>query len=185
MCSHWKYYLAAILNMCLMPLMVCAWWLFLILLTDSWTDKPLWLDGHLWLVDKLVFHIKTELEYISLRVYILCHDPSHGGSYMAEGAYFIRIGLPPCVVPGDFLNLSLYGLIWSLSWPFARACSMSDVRWSWGCNSTFHLSFDYARGRPLSWYSVSHDGLCTILRRTAVLPGSADVLQDSVRFHYC
>ena len=29
-----------------------------------------------------------------------CHDPSHGGSYVAEGAYFIRIGLPPRVVPG-------------------------------------------------------------------------------------
>ena len=42
---------------------------------------------------------------------ISCHDPSHGGSYVAEGAYFIRIGLPPRVVPGDFLNLSLYGLI--------------------------------------------------------------------------
>ena len=40
-----------------------------------------------------------------------CHDPSHGGSYMAEGAFFIRIGLPPHVVPGDSLNLSLYGLI--------------------------------------------------------------------------
>ena len=30
---------------------------------------------------------------------------------MAEGTFFIRIGLPPRVVPGDFLNLSLYGLI--------------------------------------------------------------------------
>ena len=40
-----------------------------------------------------------------------CHDPSHGGSYMAEGAFFIRIGLPPRVVPGDFLDLSLYRLI--------------------------------------------------------------------------
>ena len=30
---------------------------------------------------------------------------------MAEGAFFIRVGLPPRVVPGDFLNLSLYGLI--------------------------------------------------------------------------
>ena len=40
-----------------------------------------------------------------------CHDPSHGGSYMAEGAFFIRIGLPPRVVPGDFLNLSPYRLI--------------------------------------------------------------------------
>ena len=43
--------------------------------------------------------------------HLLCHDPSHGGSYMAEGVFFIRIGLPPRVVSGDFLNLSLYGLI--------------------------------------------------------------------------
>ena len=32
-----------------------------------------------------------------------CHDPSHGGSYMAEGAFYIRIGLPPRVVSGDCL----------------------------------------------------------------------------------
>ena len=31
----------------------------------------------------------------------ICHDPSHGGSYMAEGAFYIRIGLPPRVVSGD------------------------------------------------------------------------------------
>ena len=31
MCSHWICYLAVILDMCLMPLVVCAWWLFLIL----------------------------------------------------------------------------------------------------------------------------------------------------------
>ena len=30
---------------------------------------------------------------------------------MAEGAFYIRIGLPPCVVLGDCLTLSLYGLI--------------------------------------------------------------------------
>ena len=34
---------------------------------------------------------------------VLCHDPSHGGSYMAEGAFYIRIGLPPRVVSGDCL----------------------------------------------------------------------------------
>ena len=31
MCSHWIRALADILDMCLMPLAVCAWWLFLIL----------------------------------------------------------------------------------------------------------------------------------------------------------
>ena len=40
-----------------------------------------------------------------------CYDPSHGGFYMAEGAFYIRIGLPPHVVSGDCLALSLYGLI--------------------------------------------------------------------------
>ena len=30
---------------------------------------------------------------------------------MAEGAFYIRIGLPPHVVSGDCLVLSLYGLI--------------------------------------------------------------------------
>ena len=49
--------------------------------------------------------------YIHTALSTVCHDPSHGGSYMAEGVFFIRIGLPPRVVPGDFLNLSLYGLI--------------------------------------------------------------------------
>ena len=40
-----------------------------------------------------------------------CHDPSHGGSYMAEGAFYIRIRLPPRVVSGDCLTSSRYGLI--------------------------------------------------------------------------
>ena len=53
-----------------------------------------------------------------------CHDPSHGGSYMAEGAFFIRIGLPPHVVSGDCLASSSHSMPPSL---FARACSMSDV----------------------------------------------------------
>ena len=35
-----------------------------------------------------------------------CHDPSHGGSYMAEGAFYIRIGLPPRFVLGDCLASS-------------------------------------------------------------------------------
>ena len=42
---------------------------------------------------------------------LICHDPSHGGFYMAEGVFYIRIGLPPRVVSGDCLVLSLYGLM--------------------------------------------------------------------------
>src|ERR1700761_5389959 len=45
--------------------------------------------------------------------------------------------------------------------PIARIC--------WGCTSTYISSCDYARGRPLAWYFVSHDGLCTIINRTIVL----------------
>ena len=41
----------------------------------------------------------------------MCHDPSHGGFYMAEGAFYIRIRLPPHVVSGDYLTLPCYGLI--------------------------------------------------------------------------
>ena len=33
----------------------------------------------------------------------MCHDPSHGGSYVAEGAFCIRIGLSPRIVSGDCL----------------------------------------------------------------------------------
>ena len=40
-----------------------------------------------------------------------CHDPSHGGSYMAEGAFGIRIGLPPRVVLGDCLVTSCIRLV--------------------------------------------------------------------------
>ena len=36
-----------------------------------------------------------------------CRDLSHGGFYMAEGAFYIRIGLPPRVVSGDYLALPL------------------------------------------------------------------------------
>ena len=40
-----------------------------------------------------------------------CHDPSHGGSYMAEGAFCIRIGLPPRFVLGDCLAASCNRLV--------------------------------------------------------------------------
>ena len=65
-----------------------------------------------------------------------CHDPSHGGFYMAEGAFYIRIGLLPRVVSGDCLALSRCGLIDRYlhcrhAYPMSR---------DWGCTSTSSLS---------------------------------------------
>ena len=79
---------------------------------------------------------------------------------MDEGAFHIRIGLPPHIVSGDCL---------ASSFVFARACSMSDVHDLGVVLDTSYLSCDYVRGRPLAWYPVSHDRLCTILGRTIVL----------------
>ena len=74
-----------------------------------------------------------------------CHDPSHGGFYMAEGAFYIRIGLLPCVVSGDRLALSHCGLI-DRYLHCRRAHPMSH---DWGCTSmSYHspyvLPFVYA-----------------------------------------
>ena len=33
----------------------------------------------------------------------ICQGPSHGGSYMDKGMSYIRIGLLPVVVSGDYL----------------------------------------------------------------------------------
>ena len=68
--------------------------------------------------------------------YISCHDPSHGGFYMAEGASYIRIGLPPHVVSGDRLVLSCYGLT-ARYLHCRRTYPMSR---DWGCTSTHVLS---------------------------------------------
>ena len=67
MCSHWIRTLAVILDMCLMPLAVCAWWLFLILtfvfhvlispcgLTDTydWTMAYVSHSSSAWMTDSL------------------------------------------------------------------------------------------------------------------------------------
>ena len=37
--------------------------------------------------------------------HLLCQGSSHGGSYMDKGMSYIRIGLFPVVVPGDYLAL--------------------------------------------------------------------------------
>ena len=68
-----------------------------------------------------------------------CHDPSHGGSYMAEGAFYIRIGLPPRVVSGDCLASSR---LWTDCLHCYRAHPMSR---DWGCIS---MSFPYLSMRP-------------------------------------
>ena len=74
MCSHWIHTLVVILDICLMPLAVCAWWLFLILTFGvSCADKPLWLDEYLWLDDSLYFTFKLSLNDRLFRVYILVH----------------------------------------------------------------------------------------------------------------
>ena len=47
------------------------------------------------------------INYKGLKIYLsvashlhLCHDPSHGGFYMVEGGFYIRIRLLPRVVSG-------------------------------------------------------------------------------------
>ena len=62
-----------------------------------------------------------------------CHDPSHGGFYMAEGAPYIRIRLPPRVVSGDRLVPSCCGLTVCYL-HCRRAYPMSH---DWGCTSTY------------------------------------------------
>ena len=49
----------------------------------------------------------------------LCQGPSHGGSYMDEGMFCLKIGLPPCIVSGDclafvlcFLDCLLFTCAW-------------------------------------------------------------------------
>ena len=69
-------------------------------------------------------------------LYPPCHDPSHGGFYMAEGMFYIRIGLSPRVVSGDRLALSRCGLI-DRYLHCRRAHPMSC---DWGCTSTFYRS---------------------------------------------
>ena len=55
---------------------------------------------------------------------------------MAEGAPYIRIGLPPCVVSGDRLFLSCCGLT-AYYLHCRRAYPMSR---DWGCTSTYFPS---------------------------------------------
>ena len=56
----------------------------------------------------------------------LCHDPSHGGFYMAEGTLYIRIRLSPHVVLGDRLAPVSLWTDRSLS---SLSPRISDVSW--------------------------------------------------------
>ena len=91
---------------------------------------------------------------------LVCHDPSRGGFYMAEGALYIRIGLPPCVVSGDRLVLFCCGLT-ARYLHCRRAYPMSR---DWGCTSMCDRSsshpvssmrpwelYLHTHARPLSW----------------------------------
>ena len=106
---------------------------------------------------------------------------------MAEGAFYIRIGLPPCVVSGDCLASSRCGLI-DRYLRCLRAhvrCPMSGdlgvVLVHLTClmimcvGARFHGTLYPMTGCVLYW-----DGLlCWWMQ-----PGSADVPQDSLRFFY-
>ena len=62
---------------------------------------------------------------MGISAWVGCQGPSHGGSYMDEGTFRIRIRLPPRVISGDCLASSSHSMLPLL---FACACSMSDVR---------------------------------------------------------
>ena len=68
-----------------------------------------------------------------------CHDPSHGGSYVAEGAFYIRIRLPPCVVSGDCLASSR---LWT---DYLHCYRVHPMSRDWDCTS---MSFPYLSMRP-------------------------------------
>ena len=76
------------------------------------------------------------LEIGNARGKLSCHDPSHGGFYMAEGAFYSRIGLPPHVVSGDCLASSHCGLI-DL---YLHCCHAYLMSRDWGCTSTSYQS---------------------------------------------
>ena len=83
-----------------------------------------------------------------------CHDPSHGGFYMAEGAFYIRIGLLPHVVSGDCLVSSRYGL----TARFLHYCRAYPMSRDWGCTSTYcrSLYVVISSMRPWRLYLHSH-----------------------------
>lgn len=85
-------------------------WLFLVdvsylVICDSCTDKPLWLDGYLPLVDKLVFYVQTELDYNPLKVYSI----QYTGTYLVyfPSLVVLALNLLPLKLSSCFLSDSL------------------------------------------------------------------------------
>ena len=70
----------------------------------------------------------------SVKVVGGCHDPSHGGSYVAEGAFYIRIGLLPRIVSGDRLALS------RLRTDCLHCYRAHPMSHDWGCTSMSYRS---------------------------------------------
>ena len=107
----------------------------------------------------LVFHPRIAAnalewaQHCSRKILLMAMDvmnPSHGGFYMAEGAFYIRIGLPPRVVLGDCLALSRCGLI-DRNLHCRRAYPMSRD-WGYTCTSyrsPHVLPFVYAALRAI------------------------------------
>ena len=107
--------------------------------------------------------------------------PPPVGPTVQRVAYVIRIGLRPRVVSRGLasclvswsspVHVFIRTFLCCVScvppylplpayYPIARGFGVVLVRHDSSC--------DYARGRPLSWYLVSHDGLCTTIVRTIV-----------------
>ena len=81
-----------------------------------------------------------------------CHDPSHGGFYMAEGVPYIRIGLPPRVVSGDCLVFSCCGLTVFIVAAHIRCLVIGVVL----VRIFHHLMFLLSSMRPWRLYLQSH-----------------------------
>ena len=111
---------------------------------------------------RLVLRVTHTLYHSKALLIIIpgCHDPSHGGFYMAEGTLYIRIGLPPRVVSGDRLVSSCCGL----TARYLHCRCAYPMSCDWGCTSTCYQSsyvpvssmqpwglYLYAHARPPPW----------------------------------
>ena len=103
---------------------------------------------------------------------------------MAEGASYIRIGLPPRVVSGDCLASSLYGLI-DRYLCFLRVhvqCPMSSDLGVVLVRFIYLLIMCMGAHSHGTLYPMT--GCVLYLDELLLRPGSADALQASLRFYY-